>query len=169
MTKKKCQGKEQQNVTAKLHVLTYSYVYINRFKWTKKRNYCIKTTHNKGITSGNHIQAIDGEEKKGIRKDLPFGGFENLTIVVENEKICHYEDIGDFPPERESEFNGGEKLMFISTKKVRESIMNGVQVLVMLASLEAKYKVVVYIRSYLINYIILKIGVSREIRGNEDI
>lgn len=59
--------------------------------------------------------------------------------------------------------------MFISTKKVRESIMNDVQVLVMLASLEAKYKGVVYIRSYLINYIILKIGVSREIRGNEDI
>lgn len=48
------------------------------------------------------------------------------------------------PPEREYEFNRGEKLTFVSAKKVREYVKDMAQVFVMLASLKARGKVIVY-------------------------
>lgn len=41
---------------------------------------------------------------------------------------CFPEDICDFPIEHEYEFNGGEKLMFVYSKQVRESVKDEAQV-----------------------------------------
>ncbi|XP_050916680.1 uncharacterized protein LOC127131826 [Lathyrus oleraceus] len=46
-------------------------------------------------------------------------------------------NICDLAREHEYEFNEGEELMFVSTKKVRESVKDGAQLFVMLASMEA--------------------------------
>lgn len=47
------------------------------------------------------------------------------------------------PPKHESEFDGGEKLTFVSSKQVREYVKDMTQVFVMLDSLEARGKVIV--------------------------
>lgn len=36
--------------------------------------------------------------------------------------LCFLEDICYLPPECESDFDGGEELMFVSAKQVRESV-----------------------------------------------
>lgn len=47
------------------------------------------------------------------------------------------------PPEHEYEFDGGEELIYVSAKQVRETMKVGAQVFMMLALLKAKGKGVV--------------------------
>lgn len=58
-----------------------------------------------------------------------------MPVVCNSKRFP--EDICDLHSEREPEFDGGEKLMFVSVKQVRESMKDGAQVFVMLDSLEA--------------------------------
>lgn len=65
----------------------------------------------------------------------------DLQVVCDS--WCFPEDIYDLPPEHEYEFDGGEELLFVSAKQVRESVKDEDQVFVILALLEAKCNEVV--------------------------
>lgn len=64
-----------------------------------------------------------------------------MSVVCDS--WCFPEDIYNLPQERESEFDVGKNLTFVSAKQVRECVKDMAQAFVMLVSLEARGKVIV--------------------------